>query len=578
MPYVFLLHRNFATAALITLISAGAARAADPTTTSSPIRVLCGSISWNDPTATSTNVSDVEVAIETSNNEPIAVVNATDIGALPEPCHSQIRPPAIPTSLAGQGVRTGYFGFISQRVTEANAAVVTFTVPAHSQVQIRCQYQKRALPCATVSGLTTVSVPTGQQIDLYGRYQPSPVQSSAAETIAATPAPAAPLEAPNATPSPAPTVAPPGPIAYVTDRKPDATPPVAPAFFENDRPQTTIQNCAVRTTSAFYGDLCYMSYGEVNLDNTVWSVNSAPSDAAKVLHDRILTDYPGTNEVVLLITGFNHSFSSSIEDARALSAALDAATVNRPVIPVIVYSWPTKAADFSGLGVAPRYPDDETNNTWSALHLRQFLGAFLDADPNRPLKVDIMAHSMGNRLLLDVLLILRSETLAQDGYRTPCTESTQPGHYCKRIGNVITIEPDVDEQTYAEQAEELADFVNGITLYGSTIDHALEFSQKLHWHCRAGELNCGDAYFAPTLTVIDATNLRRCDPIFHHSYWPVSSIILSDLAELIASSNATVSGAPRPHLQYTEAPLIPGSQTPFPHYEVNQTDAEQDCR
>jgi esterase/lipase superfamily enzyme len=151
-----------------------------------------------------------------------------------------------------------------------------------------------------------------------------------------------------------------------------------------------------------------------------------------------------------------HGYNNSHLDALARGSAIGQATGRE----VIVMTWPS----YGGL---TKYFWDEANAEWSMAEARSF---FDDITRIRP-DMTVIAHSMGNRLALDML----------QSWRVRNSGNTPP------IKQLIMASPDVDRQWF------LAHLRDGlgipITLYGSTKDQPLSASWRSHGHARAGDLS-----------------------------------------------------------------------------------------
>jgi esterase/lipase superfamily enzyme len=255
--------------------------------------------------------------------------------------------------------------------------------------------------------------------------------------------------------------------------------------------------------------------------------------------------------LVLYIHGYNNGFAQAYTSASTFLAYATPAPSTSPA-PVVFYSWPAN-------GKAVKYLDDETNNTWSAVHFRTVLQGLL-ADPDAPPQIDVVAHSMGNRLLMDALVYLQesraqtapigrpSSCVVGSGDASDANRKDPSGQFvCHHIGQVVSFEPDVDSATFFEGSEHAETIAEGFTLYGSRADYALELSRELHGHCRAGQLFCDLALpLAKNVNIIDAS-IFRCD-FFGHSYWDASPTVEHDLGVLLSSPTVMSNdppGAPR---------------------------------
>ena len=166
--------------------------------------------------------------------------------------------------------------------------------------------------------------------------------------------------------------------------------------------------------------------------------------------DRQLAAYPETP--VLYIHGFNNDNGAALSRAAAIRLAVGG---DRPVIAL---TWPSYASK-------RKYFWDEANAEWTVHAGRDLLEQFA----KRQTKVIIVAHSMGNRIALD---LLRS---------WPTDKGPLP------VEKLIMASPDVDRDWFAKELGR--GFGAPITLYGSTRDQALSASWRSHGYARAGDLS-----------------------------------------------------------------------------------------
>jgi esterase/lipase superfamily enzyme len=109
---------------------------------------------------------------------------------------------------------------------------------------------------------------------------------------------------------------------------------------------------------------------------------------------------------------FLHGFRTTFEDA-ALRTAQLAYDLNYEGVPIF-WSWPSQ-------GRFALYTYDETNVRWTAPHLEQFLCDI--AQRSGASTIHLIAHSMGNRCLTEVLKRLASAGVSQRLY---AKSSSQP--------------------------------------------------------------------------------------------------------------------------------------------------------
>jgi esterase/lipase superfamily enzyme len=114
--------------------------------------------------------------------------------------------------------------------------------------------------------------------------------------------------------------------------------------------------------------------------------------------------------------------------------------------------------------------------------------------PKAPNTINILAQSVGNRLVAEALDYLGSTRLP--------TRNT--------IGQVIFAAPDIDSGTFFEMVPIIASVAVGLTMYGRSHYEALRLSRGLHGHCLAGLVGCD--YDVPSISNFNAidTSIFYC--------------------------------------------------------------------
>ena len=205
----------------------------------------------------------------------------------------------------------------------------------------------------------------------------------------------------------------------------------------------------------------------------------------------------------VFVHGYNTSFDYAVY--RAAQIAYDIKFDGAP----FVYSWP------SGGGIGSYTYDRE-----SASQAENYLADFLKLVTQKTgaKHVSVIAHSMGNQLLLRVL---------QDLQRT------KPDGV--EISQIIFAAPDVDRDAFEAIAGQLKDFARGgITLYTAANDRALEVSRRFHGGVpRAGDVPATGPLVMPGIDTIDATAVSMDSLGLHHSGYAESNALLQDIGLLI---------------------------------------------
>lgn len=246
-------------------------------------------------------------------------------------------------------------------------------------------------------------------------------------------------------------------------------------------------------------------------DATFWSFSFLPSAGDYVSLSRVnaqnqpsffsdvhaAVDASDSKSVLVFIHGYNVSFEDAAR--RTAQIAYDLGFDGAPIL----YSWPSK-------GRAQDYPADEESIQWTTDHLRAFLEDVARRSGAR--KIQLIAHSMGNRALLSAL-----------------TELSH-AHSTARFREIVLAAPDIDAGIFRQIATAVASEAGRVTIYASSTDRALTASQRFHQFPRAGEAG-NNIVITRSMDTVDAT---AADTSFiGHSYFADSRSVLADLFSLI---------------------------------------------
>jgi len=197
---------------------------------------------------------------------------------------------------------------------------------------------------------------------------------------------------------------------------------------------------------------------------------------------RVLTAAETTNPhrpLIVFVHGFNNTFETAAERAALYAYDLQPDVSSKAGI----FSWPSKESLFG-------YQHDEDAVLVNQDRARQVLGILRTHDSASP--VVLIGHSMGCRVLT---FALREIELISDRGGSP---KRHP-----QFAQLILIEPDVDSEYFRENIPRMRAVCGHVTVYASSHDNALRFSQFLHDDPRLGEL--GKQGLAKKIDVIDAS-------------------------------------------------------------------------
>jgi esterase/lipase superfamily enzyme len=211
-------------------------------------------------------------------------------------------------------------------------------------------------------------------------------------------------------------------------------------------------------------------------------------------------DSSPTNDVFLFI----HGYSSSFEDGarRAAQLAYDLDFDGTPMM----FSWPSQASTAA-------YTVDEAVVRPSGKILARMLDNVIQR--TGAARIHLIAHSMGNRALIEAL---QSYVIM---YGREDTRET--------FDQVVFTAPDVDRDYFVEVMNTIGHVARRMTLYASANDVALKSSKMLHGAPRAGL--AGDTIVTlPGMDTIDMSGVKA--DLLGHSYFAANEGAIYDLFRL----------------------------------------------
>lgn len=215
--------------------------------------------------------------------------------------------------------------------------------------------------------------------------------------------------------------------------------------------------------------------------------------------DEFLDELNGGSDQVLV---FVHGFNTTLDDGlyRLAQIVFDSHFKGSSIL----FSWPSKG------GVADYWYDADSAK-FSVDGLRELI-ELLQADEHVS-TIHVIAHSMGNRIVLDAL--------------------ANPGS-SKSLGQLVLAAPDVDSDVFKVEEPKLTGF-RRVTLYASSKDWALKLSEKLASDfARAGDVPAppGAPVVLPPMDTIDASLLGTDLLGLNHDTFAASAA-LCDIGRLL---------------------------------------------
>lgn len=207
------------------------------------------------------------------------------------------------------------------------------------------------------------------------------------------------------------------------------------------------------------------------------------------------------DEALVFVHGFNTSFDEGLFRLAQIVWDLQFRGVS------VLFSWPSRGGVLNYL-----YDRD------SALGARDAFIKVLTLlkRQSNVKRVHVLAHSMGNLVVLDAL--------AQHPHRS------EP----LNLGELILAAPDVDRDQFRNIVSKLAGAAAGMTLYASSIDRALLASKRAAGAIpRAGDVPAGGPLVIAGLDSIDVTAIGDEMFGFRHTTFATTRSIVNDIGLLI---------------------------------------------
>jgi esterase/lipase superfamily enzyme/lipid-binding SYLF domain-containing protein len=228
-------------------------------------------------------------------------------------------------------------------------------------------------------------------------------------------------------------------------------------------------------------------------------------NVAQQTHSKFLQDIQERvrNDPAKQVLIFVHGYNVTFEDAarRLGQITYDLGFPGAPIL----YSWPSK-------GTYLGYSADEATVEWSTPHFKAFLENV--CQQTGASVIHVIAHSMGNRLLVGALSAMAAEH-----------KTLRP-----TLQQVVLAAPDIDSGVFEQLAAAVSGTGSHFTIYESSTDDALKASHLLHNYVRLGDSR-PDVQIVALYDTVDATDVDT--GFLGHSYFPENKSILADIFYLI---------------------------------------------
>jgi len=153
--------------------------------------------------------------------------------------------------------------------------------------------------------------------------------------------------------------------------------------------------------------------------------------------------------------------------------------------------------------------------------------------------VNVIAHSMGNQVVLDAL--------------SSYARTTNPA----TIGELILAAPDVDRQMFTHYIPEVQKIVKGITLYASSADKAMAASRQLAGKLRAGDIGDEGPIILKNMETIDVTAMGEEMLGLNHNVFAASRNLIDDINLILTKGTRPPDQRLRQILPFPDPPNTP---------------------
>lgn len=221
-------------------------------------------------------------------------------------------------------------------------------------------------------------------------------------------------------------------------------------------------------------------------------------------------DRSGTPSLLLFIHGFNVKFDEALVRTAQLATDLSASPSYDVGTPVL-FSWPS-AGEMS----LEQYNGDRDQSLGAAPYLEAFLNLLTQDIEVR--RINIIAHSMGNRVLTQALQDYARDYLDRRG-RTDLEF------------RILLVAADVERDVFAAANGIFDNLDANITIYASDTDRALHVSNIVNQKKRLGDTDKNKPYIRahPRYQTIDATAVATELFGIGHNYYSDNPSILWDM-------------------------------------------------
>lgn len=243
--------------------------------------------------------------------------------------------------------------------------------------------------------------------------------------------------------------------------------------------------------------------------------------------------YP--NSALVFVHGYNVTFDNALRRGAQLARDLNYDSA------LFVFSWPSK-------GKRLRYGTDRDSADKAAESLASFLGMIEAASGAE--KIHLIAHSMGNRVLLPALVKVVNDVKSK---------------VRSKIGEVILAAPAVPKEEFVAWIDELGRHgLDRFTLYASAVDKAMRVGYWREWlTVLAGYVAGGQPLLNPNVHSIDVSEAGNIGLTqLNHDVFTSNPVMTEDMRQLFQNGLRP----PEKRIPTLEVRSVESSPTSFWYY------------
>lgn len=324
-------------------------------------------------------------------------------------------------------------------------------------------------------------------------------------------------------------------VFYVTDREPDKAWPGGFAKHWGDAPSCGATEATVPALNLPNQPIPTGTIRTISSLQCGSGMTGIASAIALAAHTKTC------NEVFLYIHGFNTLFDGAVLRAAQLVADTRSGCV-------------AATFDWSSEGEIGRYIPDIEHSAYAAPLLAEFLRALAAQN----LRIDVLGHSMGDRVLLQAVAALAHRT-----------DPPREEFIDQMILAAADVGADPVNNDFAHLLNDARPFAHRITIYASAGDAVLAVSDVAHGNVpRAGHRPIGDGKLQTPraadhiIDLVDATDAPA--ELLGHSYFGLSSEAISDTALILRDTPIEARTETLVCKSHDDGPCDPA----LPHYHL----------